>query len=250
MKLSIIVPAYNRERFLGTALRSLLRQRNEVDLDIIVVDDGSTDGTRDLVHSMARDTQVIRFFTQPNKGVSAARNTGLREVLPTTELISFLDSDDISPEGRFKRDLKIFVDDPSLELSYSWMQMADLFDEENLVPAPNCRELVFRGIQVGAGIYRRELLETIGGFDESLKQAEDLDLLFRIFERRPRHNYPETIGVYYRKHLDSLTARRSEGHREILRACYKSLQRRKIDPSLGTIHHLIQMDPRYKGLAA
>ncbi len=250
MKLSVIVPAYNRERYVSSALRSLLRQRDEVDLDIIVVDDGSTDGTREIVQSLMPDAPEIRLFTQPNKGVSAARNTGLREILPATDLISFLDSDDISPAGRFKQDLKAFIDDPALEVSYSWMQMIDLVDEENLVPAPDCREITYRGIQVGAGIYRRELVDSVGSFDEQLVQAEDLDFLFRVFERHPRLSYPETIGVYYRRHLDCLTARRAEGHRAILRACHKSMLRRRRDPTLGTLHHLIQADPRYKGVVA
>jgi glycosyltransferase involved in cell wall biosynthesis len=262
MKLSVIVPTYNRERYVRSALRSLLRQRHEVDLDIVVVDDGSTDGTTEIVQSLMRDAPEIRLFTQPNQGVSAARNLGLRQMLPATDFISFLDSDDISPEGRFKWDLKAFVDDPTLELSYSWMQMvdlldeenlipaADLLDEENLIPAADCREITYRGVQVGAGIYRRELVTAVGEFDEGLRQAEDLDFLFRVFERHPRHHFPDTIGLYYRKHLDSLTARRSEGHRAILRACHKALMRRKRDPSLGTMHHLIQADPRYKGVAA
>ena len=250
MKLSVIVPTYNRERYVRSALRSLLRQRDGVDLDIVVVDDGSTDGTREIVQSLMRDAPEIRLFTQPNKGVSAARNLGLSQMLPATDFISFLDSDDISPEGRFKWDLKAFADDPALELSYSWMQMVDLLDEENLIPAADCREITYRGVQVGAGIYRRELIMAVGGFDEELKQAEDLDFLFRVFERHPRHHFPDTIGLYYRKHLDSLTARRSEGHRAILLACHKALMRRKRDPSLGTMHHLIQADPRYKGVAA
>ena len=91
MKLSVIVPTYNRERYVSSALRSLLRQRHEVDLDIVVVDDGSTDGTREIVQSLMRDAPEIRLFTQPNQGVSAARNLGLRQMFPTTDFISFLD---------------------------------------------------------------------------------------------------------------------------------------------------------------
>ena len=97
MKLSVIMPVYNREVFVGAALRSLLRQRDAAELDIIVVDDGSTDGSADVVRSMIDEVPCIRLFQQENTGVTRARNRGLNLLKPETELVSFLDSDDISP---------------------------------------------------------------------------------------------------------------------------------------------------------
>ena len=109
MRLSVIVPVYNRELYVVSALRSLLRQRDAADLDIIVVDDsGSTDGSVDAVRAVMRDAACIRLFQQANRGVASARNAGLRQLLPQTELVSFLDlGRDVSPAGRFKADLPL-----------------------------------------------------------------------------------------------------------------------------------------------
>ena len=83
MKLSVIISVHNRERLVGAAVRSLLRRQQEVNLDIIVVDDGSTDQTREMVAGLSAEASRIRLFAQPNIGVAAARNGGLR-LLPET----------------------------------------------------------------------------------------------------------------------------------------------------------------------
>lgn len=249
MKLSVVVPAHNRERYIGAALRSLLHQRDDASLDIIVVDDGSTDATAEVVEAMMRDAPEIRFFRQPrNKGVSAARNVGLRQLLPDTELVSFLDSDDVSPAGRFRTDLAHFRADPGLDLIYSQIYEVDRIDDETLEPAEGCRFRISRGIQLAAGIYRRKLIDALGGFDESFVQAEDTDYLFRLFEQNPRHLFPDTIAVYYRRHPESLTAHRPEMRREFLRACLKSTLRRKRNPSLENPYPLVNIaDPHLEG---
>jgi glycosyltransferase involved in cell wall biosynthesis len=249
MKLSIIVPAHNRERYIGAALRSLLRQRDDASLDIIVVDDGSTDGTSEIIETMMHDAPEIRLFRQPQKkGVSAARNLALRQLPPDTEFVSFLDSDDVSPAGRFSTDLAYFGADPGLDLTYSQICEIDRIDDEKLEPAEDCRVRISRGIQLAAGIYRRELIDALGGFDEGFVQAEDTDFLFRLFERSPRYVFPETIAVYYRRHAESLTAHRREMRSEFLRACLKSTLRRKRDPSLENPYPLVNMtDPNVEG---
>lgn len=83
MKLSVM-PVYNREKYVGAALRSLLRQRDAADLDIIVVDDGSTDGSADIVRTLMGEVSCIRLFSQANAGATKARNSGLRQLLPQT----------------------------------------------------------------------------------------------------------------------------------------------------------------------
>ncbi|TIT67858.1 MAG: DUF3458 domain-containing protein, partial [Mesorhizobium sp.] len=81
------------------------------------------------------EASCIRLFQQPNMGVTKARNAGLRRLLPQTGFVSFLDSDDISPAGRFKDDLALFETDPGLDLTYSLMTLADNLDDETLEPA-------------------------------------------------------------------------------------------------------------------
>ena len=235
MKLSVIMPVYNREEYVGSALRSLLRQRDAADLDLIVVDDGSTDGSADVVRALMGETSCIRLFQQANAGVTKARNSGLRQLLPQTEFVSFLDSDDVSPAGRFKADLACFKADPDLELAYSLMMLVNGIDDAKLEPAAGCQFLTVRGISLSAGIFSRKLVDRIGGFDEEFRQAEDTDYLLRVFESGPRLVLPDTIAIYYRRHPGNMTREPEVPLREFLRAAYKSMRRRKADPSLRGI---------------
>lgn len=91
-KISVIMPAYNVEKYIGKSIESVLRQTHQ-NLELVIVNDGSKDNTRDVVQAyMARDTRIT-YIEQPNKGVSAARNTGMKAA--TGEYIAFLDADDL-----------------------------------------------------------------------------------------------------------------------------------------------------------
>ena len=241
MRLSVIVPAYNRERYVVSALRSLLRQRDAADLDIIVIDDGSTDGTAEAVRAMMGENPCIRLFRQINMGIARARNAGLRELLPQTRFVSFLDSDDISPTGRFRVDLACFEADPGLELTYSLIMQADRIDEETLEPAAGRPCPTVRGISMAAGIYRRDLVDRVGGFDEDFVQGEDIDYLLRMFERSSRYVLPDTVAVYYRRHAGNVTKEHDAKLRGYLRAMHKSMKRRKADPSLRQVEGIFEL---------
>ncbi|MER9694189.1 glycosyltransferase family 2 protein [Mesorhizobium sp. M0179] len=241
MKLSIIVPVYNREIYVVSTLRSLLRQRDDADLDIIVVDDGSTDSSVEAVRAIMREASCIRLFQQANQGVANSRNTGLRQLLPQTELVSFLDSDDVSPAGRFKAGLPLFAADPALELTYSLMTRVDLMDDETLQPARGGAGPTVRGVSLSAGILRRALIDRTGAFDEEFRQGEDADYLLRIFETSPKHIFPDTVAVYYRRHPGNLTKQRDVAVREYLRVIQKSLRRRKADPSRRPVEGLFEI---------
>ena len=234
MKVSVIMPVYNRERYVGMALRSLLRQRDDADLDIIVVDDGSTDASRDIVLSFADEGAPIRLFVQDNQGVTRARNSGLRNLLPETAFVTFLDSDDVSPANRFAADLPLFAD-PSVEFVYGKICLVDYLDEATMEPTADAQLETLRGIQLAASIFRRGYLDRVGEFDEEFRQAEDTDLLFRAFEMRSNVILTDTIGVYYRQHPEGLTSNRAEGRREFLKAMTRSALRRRRDPSLSDL---------------
>lgn len=235
MKVSVIIPVFNRERYIGSALRSLLRQRDAADLDIVVVDDGSTDGTAAAVRQIMAEAPGVRYAVQANSGVTKARNAGLRLLLPETEFVTFLDSDDISPEARFATDLAHFRADPSLELTYGLMATVHEFDDETLTIPFGAQAQPVRGVHLSAAILRRPILDQAGGFDEAFEQAEDTDFLFRIFERRPRLLLTETVSVLYRRHFGNLTNDRVQMRREFMKAVLKSAQRRRKNPALGDI---------------
>ncbi|TPN94536.1 glycosyltransferase family A protein [Mesorhizobium sp. B1-1-5] len=241
MKLSVIMPVYNRERYVVAALRSLIRQRDAADLDIIVIDDGSTDGSAQAVRAMMDEAPCIRLFQQENMGVTQARNSGLSRLNPETELVSFLDSDDISPAGRFAADLDLFRRDPSLELTYSRMMLVDRIDDETLEPTRDSNSITVRGIHLSAAIFSRRLVDRIGTFDEDFIQAEDTDFLLRSFEIGPRCALPDTLALYYRRHAGNMTRQQDVQSREFMRAIYKSMKRRRANPSLKPIEGIFEL---------
>ena len=232
MTTTVIMPVFNRERYVGTAIRSLLRHRPEVDLDILVIDDGSTDGSRDVVRRLQEEEGGIRLIRQENAGVTAARNTGLRNLLPETRFVSFLDSDDVSTEGRYATDLALFAGDPSLGMVYSRMTLVNDIDPQTFSVAKGAVCATVRGISLSTGTYSRELVEAVGLFDTQLTVGEDLDFLLRIFERGTPHVLCDHVSVLYRRHEANMTADTEALRRGVMRAMLKSAQRRKNDPSL------------------
>lgn len=241
MKLSVIMPVYNRERYVVPALRSLLRQCGDVDMDIIVVDDGSTDGSAEAVRAMATDAPRIRLFQQANMGVASARNAGLRQLPPDAGFVSFLDSDDLSVQGRFQADLAHFRADPDLQLTYSLMTLADRIDDEALEPAADSRTITVRGISLSAALFDRGLVARVGYLDEEFEQSEDTDYLLRVFETGPNYRLLDTVAIYYRRHACNVTRDHGGRLRNHLRAIHKSMRRRKADPALREVPAMFEL---------
>ncbi|BAV49508.1 family 2 glycosyl transferase [Mesorhizobium loti] len=235
------MPVYNRERYVVPALRSLVRQRDAADLDIIVIDDGSTDGSAEAVRSMMVEHPCIRLFRQENMGVARTRNAGLRQLPADAEFVSFLDSDDISLAGRFKTDLVRFGASPGLELTYSLMTLVERIDDERLEPAVDSRTMTMRGISLSTALFRRCLVERTGQFDEEFEQAEDTDYLLRVFETGPNYELLDNVAVYYRRHAGNITKEHDSRVRNHLRAIHKSMRRRKADPSLREVQGIFEL---------
>jgi glycosyltransferase involved in cell wall biosynthesis len=235
VKTSVIIPVYNREAFIETALRSLLRQCDDADLDIIVVNDGSTDRTAEIVSTISAREKCVRLIRQPQTGVASARNNGLAHVPHDAELVTFLDSDDISVSGRFAAEVPLFREDPALALTYSLMTLADDIDEEQLRPTAQSHTCTVRGISLTTSIFRKSAIEHLSGFDETLKQAEDMDYLVRFLERHPKYRLLDNVSIIYRKHPGNTTKDTAQAKRDFLKVLLMSAQRRRRDPSIGNI---------------
>lgn len=193
-KLSVIIPAYNAEKFITLALQSLMNQ-TETDFEVIVIDDGSKDGTAQIAESFANSSgpnvQVIR---QKNAGVSAARNVGMRAA--KTPLIGFLDADDVWHQTKVSRHLQAMETHPDVDLTFSSFGYIDdagnaLIDQSILTEGHyEHDDLLPRNfIHTSTVIARRDALLAVGGFDEALKTYEDFDLWLRVAERRPSNLY-------------------------------------------------------------
>ena len=186
MTLSVIIPTYNRADLLMQALKSVQKQTHPVD-EVIVVDDGSTDGTRDRVLSEFPDVQL---FSQPQSGVSSARNAGIRQA--RGEWVAFLDSDDLWKPKKIARQLAALEKTRGYRLCYTneewrkngaWKNQRKIHQKYSGWIYPRCLPLCI--ISPSSALVHKSLLDEIGGFDESLPACEDYDLWLRITCRFP-----------------------------------------------------------------
>ena len=184
MWISAVIPSYNYGRYLGRAVESVLTQTHPVD-EIIVVDDGSTDNTKEVAASFG---DKIRYVYQKNKGLSAARNTGIREA--KGDWIAFLDADDWWDKDKIRLQLEVAATDPKIGLVYTKSCFVSpdgiqtpilLIRPDRLWPA-----LRYSNRVSGSGsavIARRDLLLIENGFDETLTACEDWDMWVRMSRR-------------------------------------------------------------------
>jgi len=230
--LSVIVPTFNRRVLLVQALRSLLRQSGEIPLDVLVVDDGSTDGTGAAVSEMRRRKPELRYIFKNNAGVTTARNTGLSNLLSETQFVSFLDSDDCSPSGALSKQMGALAKAPGAKLAYGRLTLADEIEEKTLVPRAGGRTHTLTGISMSAALMRRELVDQIGKFDPDFRQSEDVDYLLRIFESGAEFVETDTVCCYYRRHEGNMTKKSREARRYFMLALHKSMLRRREKPGV------------------
>jgi hypothetical protein len=203
---SVIVPAYNQSRYLGAAIRSALVQTRR-DLDVLVVDDGSTDDTREVVTAFT-DPRV-KYIFQQNRGLSAARNTGLEHA--TGEFVTFLDSDDEFLPEKLETLLEAFERDPSLGMAAGQAvlidqdghELGEVFDRP--LPAESSELLLGNPLHVGSVLLRRSWQQRVGVFDETLRSYEDWDMWLRLARAGcPMAWVPRPVSRY-RFHQEQMT---------------------------------------------
>lgn len=192
--LSVIIPAYNLEGYIAAAIRSIQAQSIE-ELEIIVIDDNSTDGTAGAVRVLEGDKR-LRFLSNPleARGSSGARNTGLR--IARGEYIGFLDGDDGWHCEKARRHIEVMERQPEIDLTFSRWRVMDEHghDTGRVSIAPRKRyfqieDLLKENIIGGSSnvICRKSAIDHAGLFDLSLKAAVDLDLWIRIARIRDRN---------------------------------------------------------------
>lgn len=217
--ISVVVPCFNAQRYIVGALRSVYSQAG-VPLEVIVVDDGSTDGSVDTVR---QNFPAVTLLQQPNAGVAAARNAGLAAA--RGRWVAFIDADDYWLAGKLQTQLRLLAAHPEARLACAPWHV--WFSDEPEAPAhwhagqvpAECRVFGERGdgwiyteLLLGCTVWTstvvadRMLLAEAGGFDTELKVGEDYDLWLRLSRLTPfvRANQPLAL---YRQHPDSLTRR-------------------------------------------
>jgi glycosyltransferase involved in cell wall biosynthesis len=231
------MPAFNAGRFIEAALRSLLIERYAVDLDIVVVDDGSTDATRDIVTSIARSFPEVRLLQNPRKGIAAARNTGIENVRDHCRFIAFLDADDLSYPGRIERQRSLLLGDPSIDALYGLMEMFTIANESGDAPEPGSQTKIIRGPYLQSAMYRPEVIRSVGSFDESFRQGCDTDFVLRVVEKEFNLVLDDGLAAYYRRHDSNVTLNVQEMQREFMLASLKWAVRNRMSgkPSLPSV---------------
>lgn len=203
---SVIIPAYNQGHYLSGAIQSVLDQTYQ-DFEIIVVDDGSTDNTAEVAKSFS-DTRV-RYIYQKNGGLSAARNTGIRN--STGSYVTFLDSDDLFFPKHLDT-LATMLNEKS-DIGFVAGQTIPIDNEGNYlseVPKSNTRELgdqflLGNLLPVGSMMVRRCWLDKVGPFDESLRAYEDWELWLRLVRAGCQMTSVEQPVFQYRFHGEQMT---------------------------------------------
>jgi glycosyltransferase involved in cell wall biosynthesis len=198
---SVIIPAYNAERFVRAAIDSVLAQ-TYTHLEVIVVDDGSKDGTRAAVQAYG---ERVRYLRQENARQAAARNRGIAET--RGELLAFLDADDVWREDKLEKQVALLEREPGLGLVYCSLREVDLQDgpigDAHARLRGHCLREVLLGRSTGGlgstALVPRAVLERIGTFDVELPPCEDTDLFWRIAVRYPIDYVDEPL-VRYRIH--------------------------------------------------
>jgi len=221
MPVSVVIPAFNAGRFIEASLRSLLTERAAVALDIVVVDDGSTDQTREIVQSIARDFAEVRLLQNPRKGIAAARNTGVAAVRDDCRFIAFLDADDLSYPGRIARQRSLLLGDPSIDALYGLLEMFTQANEAGDAPAPGSDTKIIRGPYLQSAMYRPEVIKSVGPFDESFRQGCDTDFVLRVIEKQFNLILDDGLAGYYRRHDANVTLNVQEMQREFMLASMK-----------------------------
>lgn len=204
---SIIIPTFNRLSFLKEAVESVLNQTYR-DFELIIVDDGSTDGTKEFAAGFGNS---IRYIYQENRGPSAARNLGIREA--KGEFITFLDSDDLWLRQKLKTQIEFMKSHPDAVVCYT----DEIWIRRGIRVNPRRRHQKYSGwifehclplciVSPSSVLMKKEFFKEVGSFDETLPACEDYDLWLRASLKIPFNFIRQKLVVKRGGHSDQLSA--------------------------------------------
>ena len=218
---SVIIPVYNGERFLAAALASVAAQDYRP-LEVVVVDDGSTDSTAVIVAAFFQRTGLPgHYHYQDNQGPATARNAGLK--LAAGAWVAFLDTDDLWVPWKTSLQLQVLAQHP--QAGVVWGDAIIIHDDAAAPPAPPMTSprphpmFLLQSMMI-----RRTTLEQIGPFDSTLRLGEDVDWIFRALEQGVRIVIHPGLVLYYRRHATNLT-----NDEDLTRRKYYSMIKRSLD---------------------
>ena len=212
MLVSVIIPCYNAENWILEALESVSQQDINHDMmEIIVVDDGSTDNSADRAKEKY---PWIKLITTQNQGASAARNTGTKE--SKGEFIQYLDADDLLAPGKIRKQLDI-INESEVDIAYGdWQRLLKnqkgIWEEKEVIKKSlNDPEIdLFTDFwhPIAAYLFRRSIVEKSGGWDDTLKVIDDPYFIMKCVFQDAKFKHSPGVAAYYRVHTrDSVSTR-------------------------------------------
>lgn len=218
---SVIIPVFNGERFLREAVHSVLDQ-GDSSVEIIVVDDGSTDGTATVAGSFA---ETVRYLQQANQGPAAARNRGIENARGS--LLAFADADDLWPANKLELQLSYLLRDSKIDIVLGRIQQVRLSETvDGQTIAEEFAEPAF-SVNLGSAIIRKSVFERVGLFDETMRYSEDVDWFMRAREAGAEIKTIDAVTLLYRQHEQNMTRGKSTSELNVLKALKRSLDRRR-----------------------
>jgi glycosyltransferase involved in cell wall biosynthesis len=201
-RISVLMPCFNHGAFIGEAIDSVLTQTFQ-DFEIIVVDDGSTEPLTEDALAKLRPARTTVLKTV-NQGLPAARNHAARQAAGT--LFCALDADDKLAPTWFEKAIKVLDERPDVSFVSHWLET---FGDEHWTWKPercDLPALLARNTVNGAAVVRREAFETVGGYDESMRDGcEDWDFWLRLVQRGFQGEIVPEVLFYYRRRSDSMS---------------------------------------------
>lgn len=228
-RVTVVIPCYNRERFIRETLESALSQTYP-NLEIVAIDDGSTDGTRKILEDYGGRIRILEHPGRTNKGQSAAINLGIRST--KGNYIAILDSDDLWAPEKIERQVEFLEKNPDVGLVYVNGFAVDeegktlymLFRPGHVEPNSPGRVLLECHFSVPSNaLVRRSDFEMAGEFDETMRSAQDHDMAIRLAEVT-KLAYLDELLWYYRRHLYTQSQKHSRrrwqtGFKILSKAC-------------------------------
>lgn len=224
--ISVIIPLYNCESMIGEALDSVFAQTYP-NIEVIVVDDGSTDGSRKVVAQYAE----VQYIYQENQGPADARNNGIAYC--KGEIIAFLDADDLFPLGKLMTQYRYFAEDTNLLIVRGLVKWVYLKNKENYVRQffHNEEEQTNFNTNLGAGLYRKIVFDRIGVFDKIYTPHEDTDFWNRIRYHKIKTVDVEEVGLIYQIHDKNITLDKNAFGKGMIQAFLRKKERFESDPN-------------------
>ena len=209
--ISVIIPVFNTEKYLAEAIESVLSQTIKP-AEIIVVDDGSTDKSAEVARQFE---PLVRLVCQENKGVGAARNTGINNA--SGENLAFLDADDLWTENKLEIQLSYLQNNPGTDIVFGYVEQfisPELPDEHQRILKPEHEKM--QGFVIGTMLIKKTTFLKAGLFNEKLElgefidwfsRAKDLGLSFHVLEDivLKRRIHTSNMGIYKKQHLKDYT---------------------------------------------